>query len=258
MNSKRKWILGFAFLLSLPWRLIPSRIRLFLFTGQFIVESRGDPKKGLARLFRLQDKLDWILNERAMAYEGGIHPKHRLINYHEFFIAKIPTGATVLDVGCGYGAVARSIAERLPACRVIGVDRDEGRLQQAREKKELPNLNFIQADVCLNLPKNTYDVIVLSNILEHISDRVGFLRRLLKSVNPSLVLVRVPSFERDWKMPMRKELGLNYFSDAEHFIEHRLDELQTELAEAGLRPTVTHTLWGEIWMCCERIESDGQ
>jgi len=34
--------------------------------------------------------------------------------------------------------------------------------------------------------------------------------------------------------------------------------LQTELAEAGLRPEVTHTVWGEIWMCCQRIESDGQ
>jgi hypothetical protein len=68
----------------------------------------------------------------------------------------------------------------------------------------------------------------------------------------------VPHFERDWKIPMRKELGLNYFSDAEHFIEHCLDEMNVELAEAGLRPIVTQTLWGEIWMCCERTESDGQ
>jgi hypothetical protein len=60
----------------------------------------------------------------------------------------------------------------------------------------------------------------------------------------------VPLFERDWKLPLRRELGIGYFSDAEHFIEHRLDELHGEVLAAGLKPVETIALWGEIWTEC--------
>jgi len=166
----------------------------------------------------------------------------------------ILTGLFVLDSR----GEPRSIATRVAGSEVVGVDRDDGRLAEARAADNPDNLSFVKTDVCDSLPDGPWQAVVLSNVLEHIEDRVSFLKAILQNAKPERVLIRVPHFERDWKMPMRKELGLNYFSDAEHFIEHRLDELQTELAEAGLRPMVTHTLWGEIWMCCECIESDGQ
>ena len=33
----------------------------------------------------LKDKIDWVINERALKYGSGIHPKHSLIKYHDFF-----------------------------------------------------------------------------------------------------------------------------------------------------------------------------
>ena len=134
-----------------------------------------------------------------------------------------------------------------------GVDRDEGRLAEARAADNPKNLTFVNADVCDSLPDGPWHAVVLSNVLEHIEDRVGFLQIILDHAKPQRILIRVPHFERDWRMPMREELGLNYFSDAEHFIEHRLDELQAELIAAGLKPTVTQTFWGEIWMYCEPV-----
>jgi len=259
MNPSRKHcLLSVANVLSWPWRLLPARWREGFLTGLFVLDSRGEPRRGLAQMLRLQDRLDWVTNERAVAFGDGVHPKHRLTRYHDFFVQHIPEGARVLDIGCGVGAVARSIATRVKGSEVVGADRDDGRLAEARASKNPNNLSFVKTDVCDSLPDGPWHAVVLSNVLEHIEDRVGFLKSILETANPKRVLIRVPHFERDWKMPMRKELGLNYFSDAEHFIEHRLDELQTELAEAGLRPMVTHTLWGEIWMCCECIESDGQ
>jgi SAM-dependent methyltransferase len=259
MNASRKsCLLAVANVLSWPWRLLPARWREGILTGLFVLDSRGEPSGGLAQMLRLQDRLDWVTNERAVAFGEGVHPKHRLTRYHDFFVQHIPEGARVLDIGCGVGAVARSIATRVKGCEVVGVDRDDGRLAEARASKNPNNLSFVKTDVCDSLPDGPWQAVLLSNVLEHIEDRVSFLKGILQNAKPERVLIRVPHFERDWKMPMRKELGLNYFSDAEHFIEHRLDELQTELAEAGLRPTVTHTLWGEIWMCCECIESDGQ
>jgi len=244
-------VLLIAELLSGVWRLIPAGLRRSFITGLLILESRGSkPADALRRLFVLQDKLEWIVNERALAYGGGVHPKHRLMRYHDFFVDRIAAGSSVLDIGCGYGAVARSIATRVPDSTVVGVELDQGRLSQARAGEVPANLSFIEADARRNLPAGPWNVVVLSNILEHIEDRVGFLRDIVRQATPQKILIRVPLFERDWKLPLRRELGIGYFSDAEHFIEHRLGELRDEVVAAGLKPVETITLWGEIWTEC--------
>lgn len=252
MSPKLKQsLLGLAGFLSTLWRLLPASLRRGIITGLLILESRGSrPADALRRLFVLQDKLDWIINERAMAYGGDVHPKHRLMRYHDFFVDRIPARSRVLDIGCGYGAVARSIATRVPDSTVVGVELDPGRLSQARSGAVPANLSFVEADARRNLPPGPWNVVVLSNILEHIEDRVGFLRDIVRQAAPQKILIRVPLFERDWKLPLRRELGIGFFSDAEHFIEHRFDELRDEVLAAGLQPVETIALWGEIWTEC--------
>lgn len=235
------------------WRLIPGRLRTGFITGLLVLDSRASvPADGLRRLLILKDKLEWVINERAMAYGGNEHPKHRLIRYHHFFIDRIDDGERVLDVGCGYGAVARSIAHERPQCTVTGMDMDEPRLAHALAAENPPNLNFISGDATLEVPQGGWDVIILSNVLEHITNRVGFMRDLLIASRASRLLVRVPLFERDWQMPLRQELGVNYFSDEDHKIEHRLEEFHAELAKADLIAVEALTLWGEIWADCRR------
>ena len=246
----KQFTLYLADIIAWFWRLLPSSLRKGLLTGLFVLESRGKPADGLRKLLALQDRLDWVINERALVYGGGIHPKHRLTRYHDFFVAHIPTGSRVLDIGCGYGLVARSIAMRVAGSTVVGVELNQSRLAQARAGEVPANLSFIEADARYNLPTSPWDVVVLSNILEHIEDRVGFLRDILRQVQPKKILIRVPLFERDWKLPLRRELSIGYFSDPEHFIEHRLDELREEISMSGLPPMETITLWGEIWMEC--------
>ena len=258
MSSTFKYLLlSLAGLLGWFWRVLPVRFRDALITGLYILESRsGNPAQGLRRLLALQDRLDWVINERAMAYGGGVHPKHRLMRYHDFFVERILTGSRVLDIGCGYGAVASSIATRVSGSTVVGVELDRTRLAQARAGEVPANLSFIEADARHDLPAGSWEVVVLSNILEHIEDRVGFLRDILQQAQPEKVLIRVPLFERDWKLPLRKELGVNYFSDTTHFIEHRYDELCNELNAAGLLLTEVITLWGEIWVDCRPHNTD--
>lgn len=251
-SSLRSAVLGVAGVLGAVWRIIPERVRDVIFSGLLVMESRGDPKRGLKRLFAIEDRIDWVLSERAMAYEGGVHPKHRLMRYHDFFVDNTPPNARVLDIGCGYGAVAASVARRVPNCTVVGVDRNRPRLAQAREMNaSLKNLSFVEGDARRDLPGGKWDTVILSNILEHIEDRVGLLRDIIAQAKPDRVLIRVPSFERDWKLPLRKEIGVDYFSDPEHFIEPTVAELTAEVKQAGLLPGKTSTLWGEIWIVCE-------
>jgi len=240
-------------MLSWFWRRIPRSIRINLFTALIVIDSRGDHVKGLKQLLKIKDKLDLVINERATAYGKGIHPKHRLTNYHQFFIDRIKEGERVLDVGCGCGAVAQSIAKALPSCVVTGIDHDQGRLSQAKSGNLPRNLIFLEGDATKDLPSQSWDVVVLSNVLEHISNRIGFLKDLKSSLNARSYLIRLPLFERDWQMSLRSDLGVDYRSDPDHKIEHKLEEFHQEIKAAGLKAVELKTLWGEIWADCRPI-----
>lgn len=255
----RQLILLLANVIGSVWRLLPNRLRLGVLTGLLVVESRGqDAGGGLRRLLKVRDRLDWVLNERAMAYGHGEHPKHRLMPYHDFFIDRIADGERVLDVGCGYGAVARDIARARPGCKVVGIDQDVGRLAQAKAATNPINLEFVSGDATIAVPDGRWDVVVLSNVLEHIDDRVAFLRALRATTGAGRLLLRVPLFERDWQMALRRELGVDFRSDADHRIEHTLAEFDGEIRRAGLYAIERMTLWGEIWAECRATDDASQ
>jgi 2-polyprenyl-3-methyl-5-hydroxy-6-metoxy-1,4-benzoquinol methylase len=248
MSVTNKALLKVADWLGVLWGLVPLPVRLGFLTGLFVLESRGNSRDGLKQLLAVEDRLQWIINERAMAYGTGVHPKHRLTRYHDFFVQRIADGEAVLDIGCGYGAVARSVARARRLSRVVGVDYDKPRLDQARAHADTPaNLSFVESDATKSVPAGPWDAVILSNVLEHIDNRPAFLRSLIESTGARKFLIRVPHFERDWKMPLRKELGANYFSDNDHKIEHTTAEFVAELDQAGLVLTELMTTWGEIW-----------
>jgi SAM-dependent methyltransferase len=228
--------------------LMPRRWRRRLF--QLFVEAeerRGRPEEALRWLLRAEDDLARAVDRASVAYGGGVHPKHRLIGYHEFFVRNIRAGERVLDVGCGSGEVAADIAARVPGCHVTGVDLSAERIQRARERHQDSNLVFVQGDVLQTVPPGRFDVVVLSNVLEHVVPRVELLRRLSES-GARRFLVRVPLFERHWSVPLRKELGLPYLSDPTHQIEYLQEEVRDELRRGGLRPVREELRWGEAWV----------
>lgn len=247
----RRLLLAVIRVLSWPLYLIPAKVRLGLIKGLMVLDSRvGAPADALRRQFEVHDMADKVISERAMTLGGGVHPKHRLTRYHDFFVDNIAPGSSVLDVGCGYGALARSMAERVERSQVTGIDSDEPRLTQAQNAANPDNLTFVLGDALQDLPSQQWDVMVLSNVWEHIEKRVEFMRGLLEKVQPQRVLIRVPVFERSWHLPMRKELGIGYFSDTTHFIEHTLEEFADETARAGLKVEQQDIRWGEIWAVC--------
>ena len=241
---------------SVVWRIAPQRFRHLLIKGLFVLESRGaDAQRGLSSLFALQDALEHVINERAMVYGMGEHPKHRLTKYHDFFIDHVVDGDRVLDIGCGYGAVARSVARARPGSQVTGLDYDNGRLTQARRSDNPLNLSFVETDATKSVPVGPWDVVILSNVLEHITNRSGFLATLIAKTGAKRFLIRVPLFERDWKMPLRRAVGANYYSDPDHKIEHSQAEFRAEITTAGLAVHELSTSWGEIWADC-RVQDE--
>lgn len=250
----KNFLLALAEFLSFLWRIVPRYLREKWIIGWIVLDSRGDSRTGLRELFQLRDRLDWVINERAMSYGDGVHPKHRLTKYHQFFIDRISRGESVLDVGCGYGAVGRSIAQAHPESIVVGIDHDRTRLAQALESENTQNLKFVFGDATKEVPRGNWDVVVLSNVLEHIDDRVAFLKDLSLTTRAQRFLIRVPMFERDWQMALRRELGVDFRSDPDHRIEHTIKEFRDEILESGLDCYEMQTVWGEIWAACRRRE----
>ncbi len=237
--------------INMVTRLIPSAL-IIIFSKVIILfrTYSNDPKKDLILLFSIKDEIEKIINNRALAYGEGEHPKHKLTQYHQFFIKNISDGESVIDIGCGYGSVSRSIAKALPNSKVLGIDNDKTRLQQALESENPSNLQFIYGDAIRYPFTENWDVILLSNVLEHIQARVEFLVLLNSNIKAKRFLIRVPCYERDWQIPLRDNFGMNYFTDSDHKIEHKLLEFCSEIDKSKLEITEIITNWGEIWAVC--------
>src|SRR5258706_1852874 len=105
-----------------------------------------------------------LISFLAIKSEGGIHPKHRLLGYHDFVIQDISSADSVLDIGCGNGALSYDVAGK--AKQVIGIDIEEKNIKQAKNKHFRSNLEYIVGDATKDLGNQKFDVIVLSNVLE--------------------------------------------------------------------------------------------
>jgi ubiquinone/menaquinone biosynthesis C-methylase UbiE len=182
----------------------------------------------------------------ASAYGGGAHVKHRHMRYHDFFVERIRHGERVLDVGCGTGEVAYDVAARTEAF-VVGIDIEPDKIERARQRHPHQRVEYRIGDVLSDLTEESFDVILLSNVLEHLPERPIFLRRVQQLTHPSRILIRVPCFERDWRVPLKRELGVEWRLDVTHETEYTIESFADEMAEANLRIIHQEVRWGEIW-----------
>lgn len=173
----------------------------------------------------------------------GIHPKHRIMNYHKFFIENINKNEVVLDVGCGNGSLTKDVAGK--AKKVIGIDIEENNIKKAENMFSGKNIKYICCDALSYFPDETFNVIILSNFIEHIKNRIEFLKKL-KNIT-SKFLIRVPLIERSWIDIYKKELGLDYRLDKSHYIEYTIEGFYKEMKKAGLKIIKLSVQFGEIW-----------
>ena len=83
------------------------------------------------------------------------------------FAERLPSGASVLDVGCGTGyPVDAYLAEK--GFRVIGIDVSEKMIEKARAQR-LRGSAFFRADILNFQPARTYDAVIAMDSLWHIA-----------------------------------------------------------------------------------------
>lgn len=207
------------------------------------------------RLFILQKAYEG-LGRYASILEGGVHPKHRLMNYHRFFLDNVEPDDVVLDLGCGNGLVALDVAQK--AKEVLGLDINESNIKAAKENErnlQRRNITFIVGDATKIEFDKKFDKIILSNVLEHIELRIEFLKKignLLRDAPSAALLLRVPMLNRDWVTLYKKELDMEYRLDRTHYIEYTVETLTEEIGRSGWHISEYSIQFGEIWAIVQK------
>lgn len=94
----------------------------------------------------------------------------------------------ILDVGCGDGTILKYVKV---FNSYTGVDISSTRIKRCKKKFNSPKINFIKYDIVLSFPfkNNIFDVVIASEIIEHVPDPIFFLQECKRVLKKDGVLI---------------------------------------------------------------------
>jgi SAM-dependent methyltransferase len=115
-----------------------------------------------------------VLNERTLEAD------------HRRLAALLCGGMSVLDVGCGTGAITVGIARAVgPGGRVVGVDRDESLLDIARRSHDGTGNLLFECAEALTLPyEREFDIVTAARTLQWISRPAEAIASMYRAAKP--------------------------------------------------------------------------
>ncbi|MFE9805861.1 class I SAM-dependent methyltransferase [Streptomyces sp. NPDC005227] len=178
-------------------------------------------------------------------------------------------GDRVLDLGCGAGRHAFECYRR--GAQVVALDQNGEEIREVakwfaamKEAGEAPagaTATAMEGDaLALPFPDESFDVVIISEVMEHIPDDKGVLAEMVRVLRPGgRIAITVPRYGPEkvcWSL-----------SDAYHEVEgghiriYKADELLAKIREAGLRPYGSHhahALHSPYWWlkCAFGVDND--
>lgn len=136
-----------------------------------------------------------------------------------------PRAGTLLDIGLGTGLNASAFSRA--GYRVTGVEPSPEAVAFAQAKA--PDIAVIEsAFPSPAIPRESFDIVTLLDVLEHFSDDGEALRAVARALRPGgMVVITVPAFAFLWT---------KHDETAHHFRRYRRGELMRKLRESGLTP----------------------
>jgi len=154
---------------------------------------------------------------------AGFHRRRLLLELAREYA---PFARTILEVGCGQGALLAELARAFRAADLSGIDASEAALVHARKRcsrAELSVFDLEQSDG--HAFARRFDLIVCSEVLEHLEHDALALRRVCGWLRPGgHLLVSVPG-----GAPTRFDLAIG------HLRHYDVPLLSARLEQAGLR-----------------------
>ncbi len=129
----------------------------------------------------------------SFIYEVPVDPNDEN-NSHTFALNFIGYNKSVLEVGCSTGYLTKVMTER--GCNVVGMDLDPDAAQRAERWAERVVVgNIDDGDVWNYIKDESFDVVVLGDVLEHLRDPLASLRQAVRKMKPDgYVVTSVPNF----------------------------------------------------------------
>ena len=119
-----------------------------------------------------------------------------------FILPHLKRGMSILDCGCGPGAITFGLADAVAPGRVVGADIEPTMVEQATRlaaDSGTKNVEFTVGDIYdLPFEDGEFDVVFSHSVTEHLSDPVRALRELRRVVKPGGLAGVVKT---DWTFP---------------------------------------------------------
>ena len=100
--------------------------------------------------------------------------------YHDLIARAVEPGMTVLDVGCGRGAISPYPWHQHSNVKLWGIDPDP----TAVENPHLESFTLLTDDPNWNISSGTVDLAIARYVLEHVDDPTAFFRNLSRVLKP--------------------------------------------------------------------------
>lgn len=157
------------------------------------------------------------------------------------------TSFSLLDVGCALGEAIKHFSQEFPKASLYGIDFTRTAIERCRQ--ELGNIAVFEVRDMLELERN-YDLIYISNVLEHFADFADRARKLMRHCRRLCVLV--PYLElKNYETPL--------VPDPKEHHQHTFDDQSFDfLVKEGLASEIhryvfsCYPAWG--WSSRTRLE----
>lgn len=187
----------------------------------------------------------------------GLNARHRNI----LFTLKrsgLKKNHSVLEIGCGIGIISGELSTYLKRGSVTGVDISPESIEFAKQKyKRQQNLNFIVSDIQHLLLNESFDFIILPDVLEHIPLSLydEIFKKLIQVIKPEgRIFIHIPSGSYN-------QYIIDYEPEKLQIIDHALDanKLITPAETAGFELIVyklvnLHVKEGDYAMMLFRVK----
>jgi SAM-dependent methyltransferase len=177
---------------------------------------------------------------------------------------RIANGTRVLDFGCYDGYLLRKLRER-NHIEGIGVDIAPAAVELAKKLSDLDGLEFVVSDgLPLPFPTASFDVVVCSEVLEHVPDLEGVLNEVARVIAPGgRLYATMPNSLNDVWPPFRT-LCLRVDEVEGHLRRMTREELVDAITSHGFAPArveyrgfLLSAIWYRTFIYRPRVKAIG-